>query len=94
MLLTSKIRSIHVASRHTYGAPRVHAEQCAQEFACCLNTVAKLMRQAQSCRKLSGGIASPLPEHQKGLTRSGEAQLLGRSAERLLAERHHLHPYA
>lgn len=46
-LLTSKIRSIHVASRHTYGAPRVHAELCAQGFACCLNTVAKLMRQAQ-----------------------------------------------
>jgi putative transposase len=46
-LLTSKIRSIHVASRHTYGAPRVHAELLAQGVACSLNTVAKLMRQAQ-----------------------------------------------
>ncbi|MGH8777608.1 IS3 family transposase [Paraburkholderia sp.] len=46
-LLTSKIHVIHVASRHTYGAPRVHAELYAQGFACSLNTVAKLMRQAQ-----------------------------------------------
>ncbi len=46
-LLTSKIHAIHLASRQTYGAPRVHAELCAQGFACSLNTVAKLMSQAQ-----------------------------------------------
>ena len=40
------IRCIHVASRHTYGAPRVHAELLAQGVACSLITVAKLMRQA------------------------------------------------
>jgi transposase InsO family protein len=44
--LTERIRAIHVASRSTYGAPRVHAELIAQGERCCLNTVAKLMRRA------------------------------------------------
>ena len=47
VLLTSRIREVHVASRQTYGAPRVHAELRAQGVACCRNTVAKLMHQAQ-----------------------------------------------
>jgi len=46
--LTMRIRAIHVASRATYGAPRVHAELLAQgEACCCKNTVAKLMRRAR-----------------------------------------------
>jgi len=45
--LSSRIRAIHMASRQTYGAPRVHAELRAQGIGCCRNTVAKLMRQAQ-----------------------------------------------
>ena len=45
--LTTKIRDIHLASRQTYGAPRVHAELSVQGIACCRNTVAKLMRRAQ-----------------------------------------------
>jgi len=45
--LTSKIREVHLASRQTYGAPRVHAELSVQGIACCRNTVAKLMRRAQ-----------------------------------------------
>ena len=45
--LTTKIREIHLASRQTYGAPRVHAELSVQGIACCRNTVAKLMRKAQ-----------------------------------------------
>ena len=44
-LLIAQIRRVHVASRLTYGAPRVHAELVAQGTACSLNTVAKLMRQ-------------------------------------------------
>ena len=46
-LLTDHIRAIHSDSRETYGAPRIHAELSAQGIACCENTVAKLMRQAQ-----------------------------------------------
>lgn len=45
--LTTKIREVHLASRETYGAPRVHAELSVQGIACCRNTVAKLMRRAQ-----------------------------------------------
>lgn len=37
----------HGTSRCTYGAPRVHAELCAQGAGWGLNTVAKLMRQAK-----------------------------------------------
>lgn len=45
--LVLKIREAHVASRQSYGAPRVHAELVAQGVACCRNTVAKLMRREQ-----------------------------------------------
>jgi putative transposase len=45
--LAVKIREVHMASRQTYGAPRVHAELAAQGIACCRNTVAKLMRREQ-----------------------------------------------
>ncbi len=44
--LTARIRTIHQASRESYGAPRVHVELLAQEVPCCRNTVAKLMRKA------------------------------------------------
>ncbi|MET0165596.1 MAG: IS3 family transposase, partial [Vicinamibacterales bacterium] len=45
--LTARIRTIHQASRESYGAPRVHVELMAQEVPCCRNTVAKLMRRAE-----------------------------------------------
>jgi transposase InsO family protein len=45
--LVIKIQEAHIASRQSYGAPRVHAELAAQGVACCLNTVAKLMRREQ-----------------------------------------------
>jgi putative transposase len=51
-ILTSQIRAIHVASRDTYGAPRIHAELAAQGLRCCVNTVAKLMRRAQIMPKM------------------------------------------
>jgi transposase InsO family protein len=43
---TERIRQVHVASRATYGAPRVHAELQAMGQAPCKNTVAGLMRRA------------------------------------------------
>ncbi len=43
--LVIKIREAHVASRQSYGAPRVHAELAAQGVSCCRNTVANLMRR-------------------------------------------------
>ena len=44
--LTARIRTIHQASRESYGAPRVHVELLTQKVPCCRNTVAKLMRRA------------------------------------------------
>lgn len=44
--LITRIQAIHVTSRCTYGAPRVHRELIAQGEPCCKNTVAKLMRRA------------------------------------------------
>ena len=43
--LVIQIREAHVASRQSYGAPRVHAELTAQGVVCCRNTVAKLMHR-------------------------------------------------
>jgi len=45
--LTARIKTIHEASRESYGAPRVHVELLAQKVPCCRNTVAKLMRRAE-----------------------------------------------
>jgi transposase InsO family protein len=44
--LVEQIRTIHSASRHTYGSARVHAELVAQGVRCSQNRVARLMRVA------------------------------------------------
>ncbi|MEM6785507.1 MAG: IS3 family transposase [Bacteroidota bacterium] len=44
--LTALIAQVHTASRHTYGAPRVHAELQAQGHRVARKRVARLMRQA------------------------------------------------
>ena len=46
-LLLERVRAVHVASRATYGAPRVYAELAAQGVSCCKNTIARLMRRAR-----------------------------------------------
>jgi len=42
--LVVEIRSIHAEVKARYGSPRVHAELVARGQDCCVNTVAKLMR--------------------------------------------------
>ena len=42
-MLVTHIKTIHAASRATYGAPRVHFELGVQGIPCCRNTVARLM---------------------------------------------------
>jgi putative transposase len=44
--LTTQIRSIHAEVKERYGSPRVHAELQARGHGCCVNTVARLMREA------------------------------------------------
>src|SRR5262249_61353679 len=42
--LRVEIRAIHAAVKARYGSPRRHAELAARGHTCCVNTVAKLMR--------------------------------------------------
>lgn len=44
--LSAAIREAHVASRKTYGSPRVTAALNRRGVLCCVNTVARIMRQA------------------------------------------------
>lgn len=44
--LVEQIRQAHEQSSGTYGSPRVHAELAAREVKVCVNTVARLMRDA------------------------------------------------
>jgi transposase InsO family protein len=44
--LTTQIRTIHAEVKERYGSPRVHAELQARGHGCCVNTVARLMREA------------------------------------------------
>lgn len=43
--LVDAIRAVHAESGQSYGSPRVHAELADRQIACCVNTVAKLMKQ-------------------------------------------------
>jgi transposase InsO family protein len=45
--LIGQIQKAHEQSDGTYGSPRVHAELVDQEVEVCVNTVAKLMKQAR-----------------------------------------------
>jgi putative transposase len=53
--LVVEIRAIHAEVKARYGSPRVHAELAARGHDCCVNTVAKLMRdhdiRAKTARK-------------------------------------------
>jgi putative transposase len=53
--LVVRIRAIHALVKGRYGSPRIHAELQAQGEGCCVNTVAKLMRDhdivAKTARK-------------------------------------------
>ena len=42
--LMARIAEVHAEAKARYGSPRVHAELSARGVACCVNTVAKLMR--------------------------------------------------
>ena len=44
--LVTQIRAIHAEVKERYGSPRVHAELVSRGHGCCVNTVARLMREA------------------------------------------------
>jgi transposase InsO family protein len=43
--LVISIKAVHAEVKARYGSPRIHAELAARGEACCVNTVAKLMRE-------------------------------------------------
>jgi putative transposase len=45
-ILAVEVRAIHAEVKARYGSPRIHAELNARGRECCVNTVAKLMRDA------------------------------------------------
>jgi putative transposase len=62
--LTAQIREIHICSRGTYGAPRVHAElRLGRGVRCSCKRVARLMRAASLCGiyRRRGKRARPAP---------------------------------
>jgi len=45
-VLLVEVRAIHAQFQRRYGSPRIHAELVARGHDCCVNTVAKVMREA------------------------------------------------
>jgi putative transposase len=79
--LLVEIRAIHAETKQRYGSPRIHAElRQGRDVACCVNTVAKLMRdegiRAKSARKFRNTTDSnhSLPVAENVLDRQFEAQ--------------------
>ena len=60
--LLAELRAVHAEVKARYGSPRRHAEWIARGQDCCLNTVAKLMRQ--------NGIAAKTAQKFRGTTDS------------------------
>ena len=44
--LLVEVRAVHAEAKARYGSPRVHAELAARGRDCCVNTIAKVMREA------------------------------------------------
>jgi transposase InsO family protein len=44
--LAEQVKEIHTEVKGRYGSPRIHAELVARGTACCVNTVARVMREA------------------------------------------------
>lgn len=78
--LLVEIRAVHAEVKERYGSPRIHAELKANGVACCVNTVAQLMRdndiRAKSARKFKNTTDSrhSLPVAENLLDRQFEAQ--------------------
>jgi transposase InsO family protein len=78
--LLVEIRAAHAEVKERYGSPRIAAELRAQGVPCCVNTVAKLMRdngiRAKTARKFRNTTDSnhPLPVADNLLSREFDAQ--------------------
>jgi len=57
--LLVEIRAAHTEAKARYGSPRIHAELVARGHDCCVNTVAKLMRDNGIAAKPRRSSAAP-----------------------------------
>jgi len=61
--LLAEIRAVHAEVKARYGSPRIHAELVARGHECCVNTVAKIMRDsgiaAKTARKFRCTTTDP-----------------------------------
>jgi len=57
--LLVEIRTIHAEVKARYGSPRMHAELVARGHACCINTVARLMRDHGIAAKTARKFRAP-----------------------------------
>ena len=57
--LLVEIRAVHAAVKARYGSPRMHAELVARGQPCCVNTVAKLMRDNGIAARTAASTPSP-----------------------------------
>jgi hypothetical protein len=61
--LVVEIKAIHAEVKARYGSPRIHAELASRGRGCCVNTVARRMRDqgiaAKTARKYRSAILSP-----------------------------------
>jgi putative transposase len=65
--LLVEVRALRAAAQARYGSPRIHAELVARGHDCCVNTVAKLMRE--------GGIAAKTARRFRGTTTDSDHDL-------------------
>ena len=78
--LLAELRAVHAEVKERYGSPRIHAALAARGVDCCLNTVAKLMRdndiRAKTARKFRNTTDSnhALPVADNLLVREFDAQ--------------------
>ena len=92
--LVAEIRAVHAEVKARYGSPRIHAELAARGRDCCVNTVAKLMRdngiRAKTARKFrQHDRLQPRPA--RGREPPGPP-LRPRGTKRTLGGGRHVHP--
>jgi transposase InsO family protein len=74
--LLVEVRAIHAEVKARYGSPRIHAELVARGHDCCVNTAAKLMREAGIAAKTARKFHCATTDSDHGLPVA--ANLLGR----------------
>ena len=93
--LLGLIRGVHAEVKRRYGSPRIHAELRAGGVACCVNTVARLMRDnGIRARRRGSSAARRTPTTHCRWRTTSSAGSSSPAAQRALGDGHHLYPDA